>query len=348
MIKIYFIGCVNSATAFYRGFLPLRLLPGIRVFHNNGVTKGALRFSGVNTLSRKEVLDSDMIFSSRAADRQTTDFLLQAKAHGKKIIVDYDDDFFNVEKNDPYYDVLTSLRQSVIDQLVVADLITVSTDHLRTTFIEAIKSALGNACDARFESKIHVVRNTLIPGMQSFPDLTESHFEKRLKEEKPHFLWRGNPTHKFSFDMMRNFDGIRFTCLGMNSGLTGSNIRNIGWLDLIQYMKFIKSSDVLYFLKPLHDINGNDCKSDISALEGLTAGALTLASPKKEFIGKPWIINVADDDWDLSALAGKVKELGPKEMLTAYDIGVSFYRDELSFQKMQGLRLALIEKLMES
>jgi len=348
MIKVYYIGCINNATTFYRGLLPLRLLSGIKVSYNTGATRGALQFSGANALSGKDVSDADIIFSSRAADRQTTNFLMQAKANGKKIVVDYDDDFFFVEKNDPYYDVLTSVRQSLIDQLVVADLITVSTDHLRATFIKAIKGALGGNYDSGFENKIHVIHNTMVPGFQSFPVLTENYFEKKIKEENPHFLWRGNGTHKFSFDMMRNFGKIRFTCLGMDSGLTGNNVRNVGGMDLVQYMSFIKSSGALYFLKPMHAINGNECKSDISALEGLTAGALTLASPKKEFIGKPWIINVADDDWDMSALADKVRAFGPKEMLSAYDTGVSFYRDELSFNKMQQMRLAHMQRLMES
>ncbi|WP_347260589.1 hypothetical protein [Rudaea sp.] len=348
MIKVYYIGCINNASTFYRGLLPLRLLSEIKVSYNNGVTSGASRFSGINTASREDVLDADIIFSARAADLQTTRFLTQAKANGKKIWVDYDDDFFFVEKNDPYYGVLTSVRQSLIDQLVVADLITVSTDHLRATFIKAIKGALGGNYDTRFEARIHVVHNTLVPRFQSFPALTVDYFERKIEEEKLHFLWRGNAAHRFSFDMMRNFAKVRFTCLGMDSGLIGNSIRNVGAMDLVQYLNFIKSSGALYFLKPLHDINGNECKSDISALEGLTAGALTLASPKKEFVGKPWIINVADDDWDMSELADKVRALGPKEMLDAYDMGVSFYRDERSFDRMQQLRLTRIRTLMES
>ena len=347
MIKIYYVGCTNNASTFYRGLLPLRLLSGISVFHNNGVARGASQFSGVSTASRDDVLNADVIFSARSADAQTTHFLTQAKANGKKIWVDYDDDFFFVEKNDPYYGVLTSVRQSLVDQLVVADLITVSTDHLRATFIRAIQGALGGAYDVRFESKIHVVHNTMVPGFQSFPALTASYFEKKINEERIHFLWRGNADHKFSFDMMRNFGKVNFTCLGMNSGLAGSHIRNVAGLELTQYLKFIKSSGALYFLKPMHDINGNECKSDIVALEGLTAGALTLASPKKEFVGKPWIINVPDDGWDMSALADKVREFGPQEMANAYDAGVSFYRDERSFEKMQRLRLAHVGRLME-
>lgn len=348
MIKIYFIGCTSNASTFYRGLLPLRLLPETKVSYNNGVVRGASQFSSINAASREDILGADIIFSARSADQQTTHFLAHAKANGKKIWVDYDDDFFFVEKNDPYYGVLMSVRQSLIDQLVVADLITVSTDHLRATFIKAIKDALGSNYDARFENKIHAVRNTMLPGFQSFPALTASYFEKKLHEERLHFLWRGDATHKFSFDMMRNFGKVNFTCLGMNSGLAGNNIRNVAGLELTQYMKFIKSSGALCFLKPMHGINGNECKSDISALEGLTAGALTLASPKKEFIGKPWIINVADDDWDMSALADKIRALDPKEMLDAYDTGVSFYRDEQSFEKIQQLRLTHIERLMES
>ena len=348
MVKVYYIGNISNASTFYRGLLPLRLLPEVKVSYNSGAASGTSRFSTISALAPGDVLDTDVIFSARAADPQTTNFLAQAKANGKKIWVDYDDDFFFVEKNDPYYAVLTSVRPSLIDQLVGADLITVSTDHLRATFLKAIQNALGGNYDARFESKIHVVHNTMVPGFQSFPALTADYFEKKIKEEKPHFLWRGDATHKRSFDMMRNFAKVNFTCLGVDSGLTGNNIRNVRGLELTQYMKFIRTAGALCFLKPMHDINGNECKSDISALEGLTAGALTLASPKKEFIGKSWIINVADDDWDMSELADKVRALAPKEMLDAYDRGVGFYRDERSFDKMQRLRLSHVERLMDS
>lgn len=191
------------------------------------------------------------------------------------VIVDYDDDVFNVPEDNQVFDYYN--REDIIASVKacfnLADIVTVSTPALRD-------SILTHCPDA----KITVIPNAI--------DDKRFKFKRDHKRDKS-ILMRGAGSHgkdwgQYEEELVRWFNShpdwtlqvMGFTPHWLNQI---KNIKCYEFLDIPHYFELLETLNPSLMLVPLEDTLFNRSKSNCSQLEGLIAGAPCFASDLPEF-----------------------------------------------------------------
>lgn len=255
--------CADSfedGCAFYRSVGPWSVLakkhPEIRVEY-------------VNKPSWADVKLADVLFLQRPAMKDVTKAVNAAKQFGTKIIVDFDDDLFQVPRDNPAHEFYCGAASEMKLFLQLADLVMVSTSELKNRFSE-------------FNKNIHVVPNAV----------DECLLQYRNSENcKNIVMWRGTSTHnrdvasvsKELVAAARKYPEYKFAFLGCDPCAWDVSEKMKEPIVITTPMTPVTFFSTICFLKPkimivpLHDIPFNRAKSNIAALEATVAGAAVLA-----------------------------------------------------------------------
>jgi hypothetical protein len=240
-----------------------------------------------------DLLACDIVCIPRIYRNDELRILELAKAAGRPVWVDYDDNLLEVPESNPAYIEFSqpSARESILTALAMADVVTVSTEALRALFQQARPPEM---------SPVVLVRNGLNP---FWPKRAATHARSDT------FYWRGSSTH--ITDVMQYSAAIAaglpetasFHILGWFAwplasavlNKTGENLSYTKELPLNMYFRELENSGATCCVVPLEDNAFNRCKSNIAQLEAIAVGALAIVPDWPEW-QLPGAIVYRDDE----------------------------------------------------
>lgn len=250
--KIVFVRGDYSACSYYRIFLPYKALDA----------KGY----AVNIEPEYEDFETaDILVFQRLHKAEPIREVLRWKERGKKVVVDFDDNFFHLESHNPAklaypQESLKNLKFIISE----ADAITVTVKPLADSF-------------GRFNKNIFILPNAVDETAFNFP---------RRPSVKPIVGWQGSPTHRQ--DLRRIKSAINTTQRKYNFDFVLAGYKPQGFFRESTYRDWLPFKDDLSHQKvfndfdigicPLQETPFNDCKSDLKFLEYATLGIPTIAS----------------------------------------------------------------------
>jgi hypothetical protein len=177
------------------------------------------------------------------------DLITTAKALGRKVVIDWDDDLTTVPTSNPSHHHFEDHRIWELSKL--ADLVLVSTPTLQALHPGSV-----------------VVPNAMHPALRNL---------KPQPERRRAVVWRGSPTHEADFFPTPKFQKLRdegYEVIAM--GEPPSNLKPdtvIPFMDYAQYLVTLNYIAPEYVFASLEDIPFNHAKSDVVAQEAYLIGA---------------------------------------------------------------------------
>lgn len=269
----------SPATDYYRSVAPFHYI--------EKATRGAIQVRCIQP-ARAEwhtFFTSDIIFFSRPNGPDLLDIVGEVKNMGKFIWSDYDDlldglsDFNPAKVHFGRPEVIESVKQII----ALSDVVTVSTRFLQEKYQQYT------------QNEVHVLKNTYDNYYSYFPPI-------RPQGEPIKLLWRGSATHlgdlmtvKSAIDYAITSEKWRVKFFGLQKWMLHAfpdGYEMAGWENrLFTYFRRLSNERPDWVIFPLINDPFNQGKSNISAIEALTAGAGVLApSGFPEFV-MPGIIN---------------------------------------------------------
>jgi len=256
--KIIFIRGDYNACSYYRMVLPYKALEAKGYDVNIEPTYD-------------EFVSSDILVFQRQKNEAALNEIIAWKKKGKKIIIDYDDNFFALESHNPANKSYTTGALEILKKATsVADAITVSVKPLAEKYNE-------------YNSNIHILPNSI----------DEDAFSLIKKNrERATIGWQGGHSHLEDLKSIRSaINELRikidfdFILAGYNPGNFFNDSIYRGWMpfsdDLNHHLLF---SDFDIGLCPLTDSPFNDSKSDVKFLEYSSLEIPTIASKSLPYI----------------------------------------------------------------
>lgn len=268
----------NDATSFYRGVGPISRLqkdvPDLQCIFLSHVEYSSLAMC-------------DAMFLQRPYQQSHLSALMLAKSQNVPIWLDYDDDLFSVAPDNPTFNQYGNrdTQERVRKCLEIADVVTVTTEHLRQQFL-------------RFNKNIVVIPNAI----------DDYQFENRRPRPTSNVvLWRGGSTHQRDLmtvarqlvEVSRNpehsahwtFHFQGYNPWWITESMPAKNVRFAGSLSVIEYMEFMAELAPRIMIVPLMDNLFNRSKSNCSWIEGSYAGSAVIAPKQLPEFNRHGIIN---------------------------------------------------------
>lgn len=245
-----------DATSFYRAFGPFTHL--IESYKFDPQFPSTINWASLGFC--------DILFMHRPVTANHVKAIKLAKASGKKVWVDYDDDLFCVPYWNKAHGYFKDNRQNIGQCIFNADVVTVTTKIMAKRFKDINKNTLvvPNALDERVYNR----------------------FSKEKKGNSNLVLWRGSETHEG--DLMRYRDEIievmnshpdwKIVFMGcepmyITRYLKPKTYQCFPQMEIMDYTELLCKLSPDVMIVPLEDNNFNRAKSEIAWLEGTMAGA---------------------------------------------------------------------------
>jgi len=317
----------TDGTSFYRGVAPFAAL----------AKEGQIGYDFMHAhipVDWDIVCQYDIVFMQRPYNLQDVYNGILIKQMGKKLIVDYDDNLFELPLDNPTYNVYMDeqIHKNIVFFLNNANAILCSTEYLKN-YLSALTP----------NKNFHVVPNALndsIFKLQPEPSM------------KGGVIWRGSPTHTRDLyhvkdEMIEIGNKNPLSFIGMKpmfitDNIVNQNYMHIDYTSLIAYYSVLQNRTWKIGVVPLHDNPFNRSKSNISWIEYTYAGAVTIAPDYDEWI-RPGILNYSSP----SQLSDWVDALitNPELIASAYNESKSYIEENLLLSKVNVMRKEIIEKL---
>lgn len=280
-MKVLALAADEGGCGFYRVRAPaaeLKLL-GVDVTVADGIDATASKDAdGMYSVSEIQT-DADLIVVQRPLDNAMTAVIRQAQKQGIATVVEIDDDFDSVHRDNVAHESVTAGKatgsQWVTEAASIADLVTVSTPQL-TKY----------ARHGRFAILRNYVPNSIFdtPVDAREPDLTRIGWTGTVQTH-PNDL---QETKGAVATILRNND-LAFNVIGdgkyvaSNLGLDrGTEVYSTGWVDLGLYYQYL-SKFIDIGIVPLEISPFNQAKSALKGLEYAALGIPFVASPTREY-----------------------------------------------------------------
>lgn len=329
MIKILgIIPASNSGVSFYRSTGVLNEL------HKQGL----IHFDFVSSAVDWDLLQRyDIIFMERPYTKEHVETASRAIMWGKRVIIDYDDYLFGLQKDNPVYHVYNNvqIKKNMLFFLNNADAIICSTDFLK----EKLKELT-----AEDHSRFHTVPNAL---NDYFLKITEPAVQQGI-------MYRGSGTHRLDCESVKDAllniskDNV-ITYYGHCPDFierSGYDFIHHHWSGTITgYFGMLSQRLSSVMIVPLLDNDFNRSKSNIAAIEGVFAGACVLAPNFEEFSR---IEGVATYD-SQEMFEAKLKALmaTPEHCKDRWATSKKYIEENLLLSKINLLRMEIFEKVIE-
>lgn len=280
-MKVLALAADTGGSAFYRMEEPSRVLAalGVDVEVSTGISVTAEQNTKTNLVTVSDIQeDIDLLVVQRPLDNALTSLIQQAKRQGIATIVEIDDDFHTVHRDNVAAKHLNSLTYSGADWISKAckeaDLVSVSTPAL-LKYAPHKRSA--------------VLRNNVPESIFATPNLRAGELS---------LGWSGTvSTHPNDLQQTRGViaellsnEDLRFNVVGdgelvrRNLGLPKDYpLYATGWVDRSDYFSAL-SATMDVGIVPLELSNFNNAKSDLKGLEMAALGIPFVASPTAEYL----------------------------------------------------------------
>lgn len=306
---------------------------------------------------------ADAIFLQRPAMDSHVATINLARVNRCPTWVDYDDDLHAVTFSNPTFGLYgkPKIQNNVVEIMAKAHAVSVSTPVLAEKFKQTLESfKFAEQKDPMWilnPDKIHVVPNAydeelLVPLDPRFP-----------RQPNKLVCWRGSATHQADMaihkdafcrawakhlDWTINFVGSPFwqfiEAVDNIPGIAPERNVMTETLDPINYFDFLRLVQPALMIVPLEDSPFNRAKSNITWLEGLHAGAISLAPDFEEW-RRPGVINYSSpqdfgDKLD-AFLSGKYDH---RKMWCE---GAAYVNEHLLLTRVNGKRQVILQHLFE-
>lgn len=341
----------TDATSFYRAVGPLQELKRRMDFQ-------LLVGADVNWATLK---GADVVFMQRPFNPNHVQIMDMAIDNGKPVWVDYDDDLFSVPRSNKTFRIYGNVnnQNNIAQILSKADVVTVSTKELQRKIREILKN-VGEAAPDYEGLKLNPNKVVLVPNAYD-----EEFCWYRKAPAKPNqnklITWRGSDTHDkdllsvtngirgaFSrhLDWTMNFIGSPFwgTIEELQSipGIKDTSVVETESVDPVQFWRMLWITAPALIMAPLWDCPFNRAKSNIAWIEGLHAGAITLAPDWEEW-RRPGVLNyTSPKDFEEKLESIMRGEIDCKKM---YEEGWAFIQEKLTLKKVNSIREDILAAL---
>jgi hypothetical protein len=230
------------------------------------------------------LIGADILLFQRPFSEQHFAAIKMARNMNIKIIVDYDDDLFNIPQDNPVHLGFEPHKETMKSICQIVDEVWVSTDAIRRTISFWNKNI------------------TIIPNAHN-DYLLPVNKKKEFNIETKKVAYRGGTTHEVDVyskvdewaDIINNNKDFEFYFLGARflflESLCGDNYNAMVGMHIIDYFKFFSELNPNIFIYTLKDTPFNRAKSNISWIEATYAGASVIAPEfLPEFANMPGII----------------------------------------------------------
>jgi galactitol-specific phosphotransferase system IIB component len=281
---------------------------------------------------------SDIIFFQRPFTSGNVQSIEYSKDCKRKVWVDYDDDLLSVPTNNQVHGIYSTqeAKENILKCISMADLVTVSTKKLKEKFDKINKN-------------IHVVPNAFDDDLFTL---------EYAKEQNKSILWRGTNSHQM--DLMTYRDDILDKCKNSDyhwwffgcqrheiwfmSEFTGQNSTYVGPMDVVYYMKKLKSIKASIAIVPLQNNEFNKSKSNIAYIEMVYAGAVPIV-PRWEEWELPGCFKYSEDASTFSTMLEFA--MGNQQLLKQYNKeAVDYIRENLLLSNINKKRIELLEGIL--
>lgn len=261
----------EDGTSLYRAW---GVLPHLRKRANIELVRPGGQFTWTN------MADIDAVFLQRAFLPAQVQMAHMAKTYGIPVILDYDDNLFCVQPDNPTHDAYNAdaSKANVEECAKLATAIMVSTEAIRQTML-------------KFCPNVYVVPNAL-----------DTSFLKRVSDDiplQPIIAWRGGATHMVDLqehtdailEAYEKFPTFSFAFLGYQPYwiLKKMQTNRVKYLQFDanypNYMKNLQRLRAAVHIIPLADNEFNHCKSRVGHLESSFAGSTAIAPDWAEWQG---------------------------------------------------------------
>ena len=216
-----------------------------------------------------DIYAADAVMFQRPNGNQLLGYIQEAKRMGKKILFDIDDLLHHIPASNPAQAHFEQVKETITQALDYCDHLFVSTPTLKRFYSNYL-----------LPEKITMVRNAWNPFDHPFVALEEANKPYRM-------LWRGSATHmadlhtiKPALRMMLKDNAFTTVFVGLEQwmafDLPVNQTQFLKWQTLFNYFKMMREARPHYGFFPLVKDEFNLCKSNIFAIECLTAGALPI------------------------------------------------------------------------
>lgn len=266
-----YIPNITDGTSFYRGH------GWTSEIHK---TDDSIRVEYFNKPEVLKLKGLDAVFIQRPDNEEELKFIRSCKKLQIPVIVDYDDNLFEVQDYNRYY-IIMDLAQNdyqkyVKEALVLSDLVLVTT--------EVLKKELS-----KYSNNIEVVRN-------AWDDYYQEPAKTMNKSDV--ILWRGSSTHKVDMELYKNeiieitkkYSNYRFVYLTDRiyqwQKDLAKEVKNMFYepaVSVFEYYSKLKQLNPALVWVTLENTVFNRCKSDVGLQEALGCGALCIAPDWEEW-----------------------------------------------------------------
>lgn len=187
-----------------------------------------------------------------------------AKQWGCRVIVDHDDDLFNMPVGSPDFEYFRQCKPFVVACLAMADQVWVSTPALASLYAHP---------------------NTVVIPNAVLPD----DLPKEWAKNSGTIIWRGSAAHREDLEVGKvNYPSIlragrRMLFLGYAPTwaiIEGKNVDYEPPINIMEYFNWLRAQKPMAIWKPLVRNKFNDGKSNISWIEATCAGAVCITNYK--------------------------------------------------------------------
>ena len=328
----------TGSCSYYRSLGPLYKL---RKYNSNIEFSQLILAEYTEKIAWNVLANTDILFLQRPTDDTYIRSLELAKDMSVKVWVDFDDNFHEIPEDNPNYENFATeeRRNNVTKSLELADIITFSTKALKEYYKD-------------YYEKSYIIENCH----------NDYNYPFTKKEKSSNIIsWRGSNTHKN--DLM--------SCL-QEMGNVAGKYKDWGWLfigggiDFVEYeLKYrqkvekfsnIQAKDITIYNKLFKKISSavhicpllfslfNECKSNISWIEGTYFGSAVVA-PKIHEFEKPGCVNYTESDGSFEYnLERLVKDENFRNK--KYEESFEYIQNNLLLSDVNKKRLGIIDRLI--
>ena len=217
------------------------------------------------------LFSNDIIIFQRPNGNEIVGYIMEAKAMGRKVIIDIDDLLHGIPESSPAYKHFNTpgIGDSVVSAMKMADHIIFSTAFLESFYNQYTPETVG---------KTSVIQNAWDEAIHRFAPIAQQHNPVRM-------MWRGSMSHLGDLQTIKgemrkmmqrkNFETV-FVGMPAFMGYDLPPAKYLEWQTLFTYFRLIRESQPDYGFFPLEDNAFNHAKSNIFAIEMLSAGAVPI------------------------------------------------------------------------
>ena len=223
----------------------------------------------------------DIFIIQRPFSQDHATLITAAKNAGLKVIIDLDDDLWNVPTWNPTYTMYKQHQGTLNTCVSLADEVWVST--------EAIKKQVQ-----KVNPSIQIIPNALNDYQFKLKDKRKFNFNKRV-------LWRGGSSHAadveehedYLVNLINKKQDFTFTFIGdvfhRIARKTGDNCEIMYGLTIVEFFRYLNNLNPSAMFFPLQDNLFNNGKSNISFIESSYAGSAFFGMNTFEQFNKPGV-----------------------------------------------------------